>query len=162
MTVQPIPPPAPASPNAISTALLVSSCTKLFPILLVIWANDSGDASGESGQGTAAAAVSEASVTSTLSLFAVPSSTPGVENTPSSGSFFSALLPQSWSGAFTGLQPMLSLLFSVTHTHLVLLNNIEALFILLDCGYVRAAAMAIGGQLARWVVERLILSVVGL
>jgi hypothetical protein len=57
---------------------------------------------------------------------------------------------------------MLSLLFSVTHTHLVLLNNIEALFILLDCGYVRAAAMALGGQLARWLVERLILSIVGL
>ncbi|EFE31880.1 uncharacterized protein ARB_01133 [Trichophyton benhamiae CBS 112371] len=45
--IRPIPPPALASRNAISTALLVSSCTKLFPILLVIWGTDaSGEASG--------------------------------------------------------------------------------------------------------------------
>ena len=44
--IQPLPPPSPASPTAISTALLVSSCAKLFPILLVIWGPDgSGSAS---------------------------------------------------------------------------------------------------------------------
>jgi hypothetical protein len=47
-------------------------------------------------------------------------------------------------------------------THLVLLNNIEALYILLDCGYLRAVALAVAGQLARWLVEKLILGLFGI
>jgi hypothetical protein len=44
----------------------------------------------------------------------------------------------------------------------VLLNNIEALLILLDCGYLAATGLAVAGAVARYVVERLILGAVGL
>lgn len=47
-------------------------------------------------------------------------------------------------------------------THLVLLNNIEALYILLNCGYLRAVALAVAGQLVRWLVEKLILGLFGI
>jgi hypothetical protein len=50
----------------------------------------------------------------------------------------------------------------VANTHLVLLNNIEALYILIDCGYLRAVALAVAGQLARWTVERLMLGLFGI
>ena len=46
------PPPTAAAANsgvAISTALIVSSCMKLFPILMVVWAYD--DASGQLARG---------------------------------------------------------------------------------------------------------------
>ena len=51
---------------------------------------------------------------------------------------------------------------SAVDTHLVLLSNIEALYILLGCGYLRAVALAIGGQVARWAVQRVVLGAVGL
>jgi hypothetical protein len=44
----------------------------------------------------------------------------------------------------------------------VLLNNIEALLILLDCGYVVATSLALSGYAARWLVEGIILETVGL
>jgi hypothetical protein len=44
----------------------------------------------------------------------------------------------------------------------VLLNNIEALLILLDCGYVVATSLALAGYAARWLVEGIILGTVGL
>ena len=44
----------------------------------------------------------------------------------------------------------------------MLLNNIEALLILLDCGYVIATGLAVAGFLARWMVEGWFLSFVGL
>jgi hypothetical protein len=44
----------------------------------------------------------------------------------------------------------------------VLLNNIEALLILLDCGYVKATGLAAAGVLARWAMEAWVLSLVGL
>lgn len=44
----------------------------------------------------------------------------------------------------------------------VLINNIEALLILLDCGYVVATGLAVAGAVARIAVERLILGMVGL
>lgn len=69
-------------PNRVSTALLVSSCTKLFPILMVVWDYD------------------------------LPSSASAV----------------SWA---------------------VIVNNVAALEILLDCGYIMAAALAGVGALAR-------------
>lgn len=96
--------PGHASPNAISTALLVSSCSKLFPILLVIWPTEAkeGDPFG----------------------FA-----------------FQASNYVGWA---------------------VLLNNIEALLILLNCGYRIATGLALAGVIARWLVEGWILNLVGL
>jgi hypothetical protein len=44
----------------------------------------------------------------------------------------------------------------------VLINNIEALLILLDCGYVVATGLAVAGAVARLVVEKLVLGMVGL
>ena len=76
--------------------------------------------------------------------------------------FLASFLPQWWSSAPPVVQSFLSAILSVTHTHLVMLNNTEALFILLDCGYVRAVFLALVGQLVRWLVERTILSLVGL
>ena len=46
-------------------------------------------------------------------------------------------------------------------THLVLLNNIEALYILLGCGYMRAATIAVAGHVARWMVQRTVLRTIG-
>ena len=48
-SLQKQPPPAPNSGVAISTALIVSSCMKLFPILMVVWTYD--DASGQLARG---------------------------------------------------------------------------------------------------------------
>lgn len=101
--------PGRASPSAISTALLVSSCTKLFPILLVIWPTQPTE-DGESVQ---------------------------------SGPTFA-----SRARSYVGWA--------------VLLNNIEALLILLDCGYVAATGLALAGSAARWLVEGIILGTVGL
>jgi lipid intermediate transporter len=101
--------PGLAFPSAISTALLVSSCTKLFPLLLVIWPEST---SGETRLG-------------------------GL--TPSFAS--RARRYVGWA---------------------VLLNNVEALLILLDCGYVTAAGLALAGLTARWVVEGAVLSIAGL
>ncbi|KAF1361189.1 ARV1-like protein [Lizonia empirigonia] len=72
-------------PTPLSTALLVSSCTKLFPILLMIWDYD------------------------------LPSSATAV----------------SWA---------------------VIVNNVAALEILMDCGYVRASVLVGVGAALRWVV----------
>ena len=44
----------------------------------------------------------------------------------------------------------------------VLVNNLEALLILLDCGYIIATALAIAGAFARWSVESFLLGAVGL
>lgn len=103
--------PGQASPSAISTALLVSSCTKLFPILLVIWptAESSSESSGPS---------------------------------------------TSLGGAFASLSSYVG--------WAVLLNNIEALLILLNCGYVIATGLAFAGMFARWSVETWTLGLVGL
>ncbi|KAI2619976.1 carbohydrate-binding module family 50 protein [Hypoxylon sp. NC1633] len=82
-------------PNSVSTALLVSSSTKLFPILMVIWDYD------------------------------VPA----------------AARSLGWA---------------------VVANNVEALKILLDCGYAVALLLAAAGAVARWLVGRAVLWVVGL
>lgn len=82
-------------PNRISTALLVSSCTKLFPILMVIWEYD------------------------------LPSSASAV----------------SWA---------------------VIVNNIAALEILLECGYVRAAVVAAVGAACKSLVSGWLLDAGGL
>jgi lipid intermediate transporter len=44
----------------------------------------------------------------------------------------------------------------------VVANNVEALKILLDCGYIPAAIMASVGAISRWLVGRSILWAVGL
>ncbi|KAJ4314127.1 hypothetical protein N0V84_009061 [Fusarium piperis] len=82
-------------PNSVSTALLVSSYSKLFPILMVIWEYD------------------------------VPA----------------AARSLGWA---------------------VVANNVEALRILLDCGYVTACLLALAGAASRWVVGRVVLYAAGL
>lgn len=82
-------------PNSVSTALLVSSSTKLFPILMVVWDYD------------------------------VPA----------------AARSLGWA---------------------VVANNVEALKILLDCGYGVAVLLAAAGALSRWAVGRGILAMAGL
>ncbi|KAI0206192.1 Arv1-like family-domain-containing protein [Astrocystis sublimbata] len=81
-------------PNSVSTALLVSSSTKLFPILMVIWDYD------------------------------VPA----------------AARSLGWA---------------------VVANNVEALEILLDCGYGVAVVLAAAGAISRWLVGRAVLWCVG-
>ena len=44
----------------------------------------------------------------------------------------------------------------------VLLNNVEALLILLDCGYPAATGLALAGAFVRWLVEITILGTVGM
>jgi hypothetical protein len=82
-------------PNSVSTALLVSSSTKLFPILMVIWEYD------------------------------VPA----------------AARSLGWA---------------------VVANNVEALKILLDCGYAGAALLATAGAVSRWATGRAVLWAAGL
>ncbi|KAK4165891.1 Arv1-like family-domain-containing protein [Cladorrhinum sp. PSN259] len=82
-------------PNSVSTALLVSSSTKLFPILMVIWEYD------------------------------VPA----------------AARSLGWA---------------------VVANNVEALRILLDCGYGVAALLATAGAVSRWAMGRAVLWAAGL
>ncbi|KAJ5784911.1 Arv1 protein [Penicillium pulvis] len=75
----------------------------------------------------------------------------------------SSLRPFLPTRYLTGLFDVLSSLLSlgVVDTHLVLLSNIEALYILLGCGYLRAVAVAVAGQIARWAVQKVILGAVG-
>ncbi|KAK4039046.1 Arv1-like family-domain-containing protein [Parachaetomium inaequale] len=82
-------------PNSVSTALLVSSSTKLFPILMVIWEYD------------------------------VPA----------------AARSLGWA---------------------VVANNVEALKILLDCGYGVAALLATAGAVSRWAMGRAVMWAAGL
>ncbi|MCJ1297495.1 sterol homeostasis protein [Hypocenomyce scalaris] len=84
-------------PNALSTALFVSSSMKLFPILMVVWKYDDTNLNVKTG----------------------------VE----------------WA---------------------VAIQNIEAVRILLGCGYVGAAILVGAGALTKWVVGRVVLGAVGL
>jgi hypothetical protein len=102
--------PGHASPSAISTALLVSSCTKLFPILLVIW--------------------------------------------PTAETHSSSEAANSLGGPFASLSSYIG--------WAVLLNNIEALLILLNCGYIVASGLAFAGMSVRWLVESWALNLIGL
>ncbi|KAL2012547.1 hypothetical protein VTN00DRAFT_72 [Thermoascus crustaceus] len=189
-TIQPLPPPSPASPSAISTALLVSSCPKLFPILLVIWgpegSSDVPDTGSNETNSPAAAMLlqktvevlsSTATLSPTSAATAAATSACSLPPCPSPSTATSALTPFSpfssaststltssagWNPLNSIFQSLLSLLsLNAADTHLVLLNNIEALYILLDCGYMRAMALAVAGQAARWAVEKIILGVVG-
>ncbi|KAJ5548015.1 Arv1 protein [Penicillium frequentans] len=174
--IQPLPPPTAASPTAISTALLVSSCAKLFPILLVIWGSDgSGNANRTDNSATPIARAAphgtlrKEATTSMLNAKAALSSIRDAEYSSSSlleewlAAAESSLRPYLPTRYLTGLFDVLSSLLSlgVVDTHLVLLSNIEALYILLGCGYLRAVAVAVAGQIARWAVQKVILGAVG-
>ncbi|KAJ6136710.1 hypothetical protein N7497_012414, partial [Penicillium chrysogenum] len=187
--IQPLPPPTAASPAAISTALLVSSCAKLFPILLVIWGADgSGSLSDIPAHSPSAAQIRASTQPATMSsavhqsLFATATQTPSLISakaaipTPPPDLARSSSFLESWLAAtaaslrtstptsyLTGLFDLLASLLSlgVVDTHLVLLSNIEALYILLGSGYLRAVAVAVAGQIARWAVQRVILGAVG-
>lgn len=95
-----------ASANGISTALFVSSCMKLFPILMVVWKYDGAE--NESEGWNVGKSVGR-----------------GVE----------------WA---------------------VAVQNLEALRILLGCGYLSAAGLVAGGAAARWTVAAVVLGIVGL
>ncbi|KAJ5426287.1 hypothetical protein N7465_001357 [Penicillium sp. CMV-2018d] len=187
--IQPLPPPTAASPAAISTALLVSSCAKLFPILLVIWGSDGNRSLSDVPEHSQTAAqilpstqaatmpiavhqslLATATKTSSLLSAKVAISSSPLASAPSSSfleswlattaSMLRASTPTSYlTGLFDLLASLLSL--GVVDTHLVLLSNIEALYILLGCGYLRAVAVAVAGQIARWAVQRVILGAVG-
>lgn len=178
---QPLPPPSPPSANAVSTALFVSSCPKLFPILMVIWGSkevpvpEGGSSMADSPAVTMlhkTFATATAAVTSAVSMPSALAQTESVISTTgsaaaSSASFFSLFgNPFAFLATLTSafnLPSLLSFLsLGTASTHLVLLNNIEALYILLDCGYLRAVALAVAGQLARWVVEKLVLGIFGI
>lgn len=159
--IQPLPPPTAASPTAISTALLVSSCAKLFPILLVIWGADvsSSSSSSVADSGTRKdLGASKAALSSNRDALSSPSF---LESSLAAAE--SSLRPYLPTGYVTGLFGVLASLLSlgVVDTHLVLLSNIEALYILLGCGYLRAVAVAVWGQVARWAVQKAILGAVG-
>ncbi|KGO77699.1 Arv1 protein [Penicillium italicum] len=185
--IQPLPPPTAASPAAISTALLVSSCAKLFPILLVIWGADgSGGLSDIPAHSHTAAQIRSPTQTATVAsavhqnLLATATKTSSLLSakaaiaSPPLASAYSSSFMESWlattastlrtpTSYLTGLFDLLASLLSlgVVETHLVLLGNIEALYILLGCGYLRAVAVAVAGQIARWAVQRVILGAVG-
>ncbi|KAJ5753545.1 uncharacterized protein N7511_007698 [Penicillium nucicola] len=187
--IQPLPPPTAASPAAISTALLVSSCAKLFPILLVIWGADgSGSLSKIPTHSQTAATIRAASQTATISstvrqslyskattassvlaakvsASATPSATPVPTSSLESwlGGLVSSMRSSTPTSHLAGLFDLLASLLSlgVVDTHLVLLSNIEALYILLGCGYLRAVAVAVAGQVARWAVQKVILGAIG-
>ncbi|GIJ88803.1 sterol homeostasis protein [Aspergillus pseudoviridinutans] len=178
-SIRPLPPPSPASPTAISTALLVSSCAKLFPILLVIWGPDgsgSSSASVEQDNPSAGGMTHSTLTQRMLSRYtptasaAAPGATGFVSSVSSSVldklvSSLAWLIPASVPTSYlTNCAELVGSLFSLgaADTHLGLLSNIEALYILLGCGYLRAVALAVAGLLARWTVQRVILGAVGI
>src|SRR5699024_4326316 len=104
-----------------------------------------------------------------------PATPPFTSSLP--GSWPMPPLPESWIAKLASMVPvsapanqylalflesMGSLLsLGAADTHLVLLSNIEALYILLGCGYLRAVALAVAGLMARWAVQRVVLGAVG-
>ncbi|RDW90830.1 sterol homeostasis protein ARV1 [Aspergillus mulundensis] len=177
-TIQPLSPPSQTTPTAISTALFVSSCAKLFPILLVIWGPDgrisSSSSTYSSGSITGAASTAQSNIAQRAlggTVSAIPSSVgsnTSVEPPSSvSASLLEGLIRVIPSGIPTSyvisLVDLVSSLFTLgaADAHLVLLSNIEALYILLGCGYFRAMALAVAGLMARWTVQKVILGAVG-
>ncbi|KAL3489007.1 hypothetical protein BJX62DRAFT_239478 [Aspergillus germanicus] len=179
-SIQPLAPPSQASPTAISTALFVSSCAKLFPILLVIWGPDgSGSFDSRSSASSTPAPhpnlahpASGRSITPAALTGSSSSSRSPVSSSSTSSSFSTSLLeallhliPSAIPASYVAnIVELASSLFTLgaTDTHLVLLSNIEALYILLGCGYFKAMALAVAGLVTRWTVQRVILGVVGI
>ncbi|KAL4761958.1 sterol homeostasis protein ARV1 [Aspergillus foveolatus] len=174
---QQLSPPSQASPTAISTALFVSSCAKLFPILLVIWGPDgrvsSSNSTSSSGYGASAVSTPQLNpaqraeggsgpVVAGSAGSGLAESSPSVSSSLLEGlsKIIPAGIPTSYVASFVDLMSSLFTL-GAADMHLVLLSNIEALYILLGCGYLRATALAVAGLLARWTVQKVILGVVG-
>ncbi|KAL5336193.1 Arv1-like family-domain-containing protein [Aspergillus crustosus] len=165
-SLQPLSRPSQASPTAISTALFVSSCAKVFPILLVIW-GPLGSIEGNSHKTATNSSSVAGSIQPNLAQ-AAEEHRPIISGSPSFSSsvlhglvrVVPASIPTSYVVDFVDL---ISSLFTLgaTDTHLVLLSNVEALYILLGCGYLRATALAVAGLVARWTVQRVILGAVG-
>ncbi|KAL4903673.1 hypothetical protein BDW74DRAFT_155956 [Aspergillus multicolor] len=176
--IQPLSPPSQATPTAISTALFVSSCAKLFPILLVIWGLDgrisSSSSTSTSGSITGAASTAQSNIAQRAlgcTASAIPSSAGSSTSVEALSSVSSSLLeglmqfiptriPTTYVASFVDLMSSLFTL-GAADAHLVLLSNIEALYILLGCGYFRAMALAVAGLMARWTVQKVILGAVG-
>ena len=129
-TIAPLPAgPKKPTPNSISTALFVSSCMSLFPILMVVWRY--GD-------------TSEA---------AKPKSTTESPSNIASEIFAFSFLPMQ-SGRVDWVRRGVAWAVAV--------QNMEALRILLGCGYLIAFGLVAAGEMVRWVVRCVILEAVGL
>ncbi|KAL6717217.1 hypothetical protein ACLMJK_005132 [Lecanora helva] len=120
-------PPKKPTPNAISTALFVSSCMSLFPILMVVWKYDE---------------------TPDTSI-----ATPQSPSTRSKLSFTSSFLFGQGPGVDWVRRGV---------SWAVAVQNLEALRILLGCGYWRAGGLVATGGLVRWTVKNAILGAAGL
>jgi lipid intermediate transporter len=152
--------------------LFVSSYPKLFPILLMIWGSKEGDIPDE-GSSTAdspAASFLEMSMTA-LSSSVLPRTTSEIQATHTSSLSGSVPSAIAYASTTTGTSTFMAWLaqsglsfvsLGAISTYLVLLNNIESLYILLNCGYLRAVAIAVLGQLARLAVEQGMLSLFGI
>lgn len=174
LQMQPLLPPPPPSANAVSTALFVSSCPKLFPILLVIWGSkEVSDEGGSATDSPVATMVHQAVKTATSSILSQSTTSAAslvsggrdavISNQADTWPFSEQLASLATFISTFDLHSLLSFFsLGAANTHWVLLNNIEALYILLNCGYIRAVALAVAGQLARWVVETTILGLFGI
>lgn len=167
-------PPPPPSGNAVSTALFVGSCPKLFPILMVIWGSkeaDVPDAGSSTADSPAVALLHKTLPTAASMSLSTPGASTLVSGVISAGdaaisdSLSSSGLCNlaSFTSAF-GMPASITSFLSLgtASTHLVLLNNIEALYILLNCGYLWAVSLAISGHISRWLVEKIVLSLFGI
>ncbi|KAK4696869.1 lipid intermediate transporter, partial [Lecanoromycetidae sp. Uapishka_2] len=121
----PVPPRKP-TPNAVSTALVVSSCMSIFPILTVVWKY--GDA---------------------------PKTSSAVESSSNSSSvaFTSGFLSGQGHGVDWVRRGV---------SWAVAVQNLEALRILLGCGYLGAGGVVAAGAAVRWTVRAAILGMAGL
>lgn len=129
-TIAPLPaPPKKPSPNSISTALFVSSCMSLFPILMVVWKY------GDTPEATILTSTTESPLNSSsiTNVFGFLSTQGGGVDWVRRG--------VAWA---------------------VAVQNMEALRILLGCGYMTALGLVAVGGAVRWVVRSVILGAVGL
>lgn len=120
-------PPGKPTPNAVSTALVVSSCMSIFPILTVVWKY--GDASSKN------VSLAQLSLNS------------------SSVAFTSGFLSSQGRGVDWVRRGV---------SWAVAVQNLEALRILLGCGYVVAGGLVVTGAAFRWITRTAILVVAGL
>ena len=127
-----IAPPKPATPNAISTALVVSSCMSLFPIFMVVWRYDDSSTSSSADPPAPSAATLNSSSIGLATGFLSPSAGHGMD----------------W--VRTGV------------SMIVAVQNWEALRILLKCKYSGAAGLVVAGIVVKWSVRAVILGAVGL
>ncbi|BDD56149.1 sterol homeostasis protein [Monascus purpureus] len=165
--LQTLPPPAPASPTAISTALLISSFPKLFPLLLVIWGPDGTSRIPKSGSHEVSSSILSPALGQnaaySIPLPSTSSAASSISGCSSSQSSFYDWVTRTSASYLGDSQELIASLLSLgaADTHLVLLNNIEALYILLGCGYMRATMLAVAGHLTRWLVQKAVLSMIG-